>query len=177
MLALESGRFMTTLTNADGHRTILSIGATGDLLGELSVLDGLRRIASCVAIEECVVHAVPADAFLRFARANDLIEILLRHSISRLREAQALRHGLMTDRVSERLLQALERLGPPESGSFRVNLTQSELAELVGASRNAVGAALRSWIANNWVASHPVRGLVVKDLVAVRRHEQASAEM
>ncbi len=142
VIVLESGSVLITLTGDDGERALLAVRGAGELLGELAVLDSQPRSATVIAAEACRVHIVPADVFLAFVERHGLHACLLRHAIARVRESEAVRLELATASVPLRLVAALSRLidaasaGPEE---FEVRLTQTELSQMIGASRNAVG--------------------------------------
>ncbi|MFF0164181.1 Crp/Fnr family transcriptional regulator [Streptomyces sp. NPDC005263] len=176
VILLDSGSTLVTLTGQRGERTLLAVRGAGELLGELAVLDSQPRSASVIAAETCVVHIVPAADFLAFVDKFDLLAPLLRHAIARVREAESVRLELATASVPARLASALTRLADLSSTTARelsVRLTQTELSQMIGASRNAVGTALRPWREQGWLDTTPGGGLVVRDIAAIRRHVRA----
>ncbi|MFE0477374.1 Crp/Fnr family transcriptional regulator [Streptomyces sp. NPDC058947] len=176
VILLDSGSTLVTLTGQSGERTLLAVRGAGELLGELAVLDSQPRSASVIAAETCMVHIVPAADFLAFVDKYDLLAPLLRHAIARVREAESVRLELATASVPARLASALTRLADLSSATTRelsVRLTQTELSQMIGASRNAVGTALRPWREHGWLDTTPGGGLVVRDIAASRRHVRA----
>ncbi|MGW6890345.1 Crp/Fnr family transcriptional regulator [Streptomyces chartreusis] len=173
VILLESGSTLVTLTGANGERTLLAVRGAGELLGELAVLDSQPRTASVIAAETCYVHIVPAAEFLAFVDRHDLLTALLKHAIARVREAEAVRLEMATAPVAVRLASALGRLLQAASAAgsdYIVRLTQTELSQMIGASRNAVGAALRPWRERGWLATEAAGGLVVRDIASIRSH-------
>ncbi|WP_406490463.1 Crp/Fnr family transcriptional regulator [Streptomyces sp. NBC_01604] len=173
VILLDSGSTLVTLTGASGERTLLAVRGAGELLGELAVLDSQPRTASVIAAETCVVHIVPAADFLAFVDKYDLLAPLLRHAIARVREAETVRLEMATAPVAVRLASALGRLLQAASAAgseYIVRLTQTELSQMIGASRNAVGAALRPWRERGWLATEASGGLVVRDIASIRSH-------
>ncbi|MGI5473263.1 Crp/Fnr family transcriptional regulator [Streptomyces sp. CA-132043] len=153
-MLLESGSALIILAGDGGARTLLAVRGSGELLGELAVLDDEPRSATVVAAEACRVHIIPAAAFLAFVEEHDLLAPLLRHAITRVRESEAVRLELATASVAVRLASALSRLvdaASATSSDLAVGLTQAELSQMIGASRNAVGAALKPWREEGWV--------------------------
>ncbi|MGW4759415.1 Crp/Fnr family transcriptional regulator [Streptomyces chartreusis] len=173
VILLDSGSTLVTLTGQGGERTLLAVRGAGELLGELAVLDSQPRTASVIAAETCYVHVIPAADFLVFVDKYDMLAPLLRHAIARVREAETVRLEMATAPVALRLASALDRLLQAAStagGEYIVRLTQTELSQMIGASRNAVGAALRPWRERGWLATEAAGGLVVRDIVSIRSH-------
>ncbi|MGW2785938.1 Crp/Fnr family transcriptional regulator [Streptomyces populi] len=176
VILLASGSTLITLTGARGERTLLAVRGAGELLGELAVLDDQPRTASVIAAEDCRVHIIPAPDFLAFVDRHGLLAALLRHAIARVREAEAVRLEMATAAVPVRLASALGRLIQAASAAgadYIVRLTQLELSQLIGASRNAVGTALRPWREHGWLATESAGGLVIRDIASIQSHANA----
>jgi len=159
-----------TLTGENGERTLLAVRGAGELFGELAVLDSQPRSASVIAVRPCLVHVITAPIFEKFVEDHDLMSVMLRHAIARVRTAEEVRLELATAPVTHRLASALLRLvvaATPTGGEVEIPLTQEELAQLIGASRNAVGAAIARWKSMGWVATSPAGSLVIKDMTAI----------
>ncbi|MFF0478526.1 Crp/Fnr family transcriptional regulator [Streptomyces sp. NPDC004284] len=170
VIVLAEGSALVTLTGSDGERALLSVRGAGELLGELAVLDAKPRSASVIAAEVCRVHLVPAADFLRFVEGNGLVNSLLRHAIARIREGEAVRLELATACVPVRLANALSRLAravPAGRPGLVVRLTQAELSQMIGASRNAVGTAIKPWRERGWLETDAGGGLLIHDIAAI----------
>ncbi len=170
VILLSSGSTLVTLTGSGGERTLLAVRGPGELLGELAVLDDQPRSASVIAAEPCRVHLIPAPDFINFVNEHDLMAPLLRHAIARVREAEAVRLEMATSPVPVRLAAALGRLvrAASQSGAETlVRLTQTELSQLIGASRNGVGSALKPWRERGWLGTEAGGGLVIRDMSAI----------
>lgn len=142
-------------------------------MGELAVLDAQPRTASVIAAETCHVRIVPAADFLAFVEQHDLLAPLLRHAITRVREAETVRLELATAPVPARLASALSRLARSASAAaseISVRLTQAELAQMIGASRNAVGTAIKAWREHGWLDTEAGGGLLIKDIASIQAH-------
>ncbi|MGW4376095.1 Crp/Fnr family transcriptional regulator [Streptomyces albidoflavus] len=173
VIVLESGSALITLAGTDGEQTLLAVRGAGELLGELAVLDAQPRTATVTAAEPCRVRVVPADAFLSFVDEHGLLAPLLRHAIARVRESETVRLELATASVPLRLASALSRLVGAASSSasdLAVQLTQTELSQMIGASRNAVVNALKPWREQDWVRTTSGGGLLVRDMHAIQSH-------
>jgi CRP-like cAMP-binding protein len=173
VIVLESGSTLVTLAGANGERALLAVRGAGELLGELAVLDARPRTASVIAAETCHVRIVPAAEFLAFVEQHDLLAPLLRHAIARVREAETVRLELATAPVPARLASALGRLVRSASATaseLSVRLTQTELAQMIGASRNAVGTAIKAWRERGWLDTEAGGGLLIKDIASIQAH-------
>ncbi|MFG2351508.1 Crp/Fnr family transcriptional regulator [Streptomyces phaeochromogenes] len=173
VILLASGSTLITLSGSSGERTLLAVRGEGELLGELAVLDNQPRTASVIAAETCRIHIIPAADFLGFVDKHDLLAPLLRHAIARVREAETVRLELATASVPARLASALSRLAGVASttaSELAVRLTQAELSQMIGASRNAVGAALKPWREQGWLDTASGGGLLIRNIKAIQSH-------
>ncbi|MEW1926771.1 Crp/Fnr family transcriptional regulator [Streptomyces sp. NPDC088360] len=172
VIMLVSGSTLVTLTGTHGRQTLLAVRGAGELLGELAVLDAQPRTASVIAVEPCRVHVIPASDFVAFVKQHDLLAPLLRHAIARVREAEAVRLEFATAPVPVRLAAALGRLQAASavSSPYVVRLTQTELSQLIGASRNAVGSAVKPWREQGWLDTEAGGGLVIHDVRSIQAH-------
>lgn len=178
MIVLESGSALITLAGTCGERTLLAVRGAGELLGELAVLDSQPRTATVIAAEPCHIRIIPAAVFLAFVDEHVLLAPLLRHAIARVRESEAVRLELATASVPLRLASALSRLVDAASSSasdLAVRLTQTELSQMIGASRNAVVNALKPWREQDWVQTTSGGGLLVRDIRSIQSHARAQA--
>ncbi|MDT0408309.1 MULTISPECIES: Crp/Fnr family transcriptional regulator [Streptomyces] len=176
VIVLESGSTLITLAGVCGERTLLAVRGAGELLGELAVLDSQPRTATVIAAETCQIRIIPAAAFLAFVDEHDLLAPLLRHAIARVRESETVRLELATASVPLRLASALSRLVEAASASdLAVRLTQTELSQMIGASRNAVVNALKPWREQDWVRTTSSGGLLVRDIHSIQSHARTKA--
>jgi len=178
VVLLESGSALIILAGDSGERTLLAVRGAGELLGELAVLDNQPRTATVIAAEDCRVRIVPASDFLAFVDEHNLLAPLLRHAITRVRQSEAVRLELATASVPVRLASALSRLVGAASSSaseLSVSLTQAELSQMIGASRNAVGAALKPWREQGWVRTASGGGLIIRNIDAIQSHTRTQS--
>jgi CRP-like cAMP-binding protein len=178
VILLDSGSTLITLTGTGGERTLLAVRGSGELLGELAVLDEKPRSATVIAAESCRIHLIPASDFLLFVEEHGLLTSLLRHAITRVRESEAVRLEFATADVPRRLAGALSRLvqaGSRDSRALSVRLTQAELSQMIGASRNAVGSAIKPWREHGWLSTEAGGGLLIHDIQAIEQDARQRA--
>src|SRR5688572_14762693 len=128
---------------------ILSILGAGDVLGEMSLIDSVGRSASAVTLEDSLMLWMDRTTFNHILDnyqpvARNLVRILS----ARVRLSDQMIQSLATldvnGRVARQLLAFAERYGREAKGGVQVRLvlTQSDIADLVGASRKRVNQAM-----------------------------------
>jgi CRP-like cAMP-binding protein len=175
VVALLSGRVKVSTTTTEGKEIVLAFRGPGDLLGELSVIDGQPRSASVEAIEPVEALAITTPDFKAFLVEHPEIGLMLLETLTRrLRDADRKRveYGAhdTVGRVSARLLELAEEYGEEDPRGVRIGLplSQEELAGWTGASREAVSKALQTLRAAGWVVTER-RRITVCDPEALRR--------
>jgi CRP/FNR family cyclic AMP-dependent transcriptional regulator len=153
-----------SLSATDGSLGLLAVLDPGDMFGELSVFDPGPRTATATALDDDTRLArVDRQRVLAWAAAHPevgsrLLQVLAR----RLRRTNsALRDLVFVDvpgRVAGVLLDLAQRYGQRQDDTRIVvehGLTQTQLAKLVGASRETVNKALSDFAARGWISPHP----------------------
>ena len=160
----------------DGRENLLSVMGPSDMFGELSIFDPGPRTSSAVCVTN-VTCATMDSTMLRDWIDNhpEISQQLLRVLARRLRRTNAsLADLIFTDvpgRVAKTLLQLANRFGVHEGGALRVNhdLTQEEIAQLVGASRETVNKALATFAHRGWIRLEGKSVLIVNTEHLARR--------
>jgi CRP/FNR family cyclic AMP-dependent transcriptional regulator len=153
-----TGKIKLTKAAPDGRENLLSVHGPGEMFGELSLFDPVPRTASATAVTDAELAGLTHDDVRAWLSTRPEVAIhLLRALAQRLRRINDVKADLVfTDvpgRVAKALLDLAERFGVPNSEGIQVNhdLTQEELAQLVGASRETVNKALADFAARGWV--------------------------
>jgi CRP-like cAMP-binding protein len=155
---IQSGKVKLGRKSPDGRENLLGIFGPSDMFGELSIFDPGPRTSTATSVTE--VRAVTMDRpALRqwIATRPEIAEQLLRVVARRLRRTNGMLADLIfTDvpgRVAKALLQLAQRFGSQEAGLLRVthDLTQEEIAQFVGASRETVNKALADFAHRGWL--------------------------
>ncbi|MDT0529163.1 Crp/Fnr family transcriptional regulator [Micromonospora sp. DSM 115977] len=132
-------------SESDGSCAILTLRAAGDVVGDLAAVDLQPRSATVTALTTTVTRLLTGPQFRRFLTRPAFAVGFATYTVSRLRASDAQRAALAVLPVRERLVRALiqlDRESRHADGGPAIRLSQAELAELVGASRNAVVAEL-----------------------------------
>lgn len=155
---IVSGTVKITLRGPGGRTNLRAILGPAEIFGELAVFDPGPRTCSAAAITD--VRTVWVDrATLRawMAYRPAIAEQLLRALTQRLHDTEEQIVELVSSdvaaRVARQLLTLAARFGAPEGDRVRVahELSQEELAQLVGADRVSVNKALRGFTARGWI--------------------------
>jgi CRP-like cAMP-binding protein len=153
-----SGKVKIGRRAADGRENMLSVMGPSDMFGELSLFDPGPRTATATVVTEARLASLAHSSLRPWIKDRpEISEQLLRVLARRLRRTNdALADLIFTDvpgRVAKALLELASRFGTPEGDGVRVNhdLTQEELAQLVGASRETVNKALADFASRGWM--------------------------
>lgn len=172
---VRSGRMKVVAHSERGHEVVLAVRGPGDLLGELSALDGLPASATVTAIEDGELLSVSTVRFRAFLAAHPEVTLALLGQISgRLRDADRKRVEFgSTDtvaRLASRLVELAAHHGRDVGGAIAIDLplTQTELAGWVGASREAVTRGLHTLRQRGCITTGR-RTITVLDLDELRR--------
>jgi len=152
------GKVKITRASADGRENLIAVLGPGEMFGELSLFDPGPRTASVSAVTDATLASLDHDDLrpLLLERPGVGVE-LLRALAQRLRRTNdAMADLVFTDvpgRVAKALLDLAAKFGVEEADGIRVrhDLTQEELAQLVGASRETVNKALSEFAHRGWL--------------------------
>lgn len=158
LFIILTGKVKICRTATDGRENMLAVMGPADIFGELSLFDPGPRTASAVALTDATLACLRHDALRPWMSTHpEVAERLLRVLARRLRRTNdAMADLVFTDvpgRVAKALLALAERFGTTEPDGLRVrhDLTQEELAQLVGASRETVNKALADFAGRGWL--------------------------
>jgi CRP/FNR family cyclic AMP-dependent transcriptional regulator len=153
-----TGKIKLTKAAPDGRENLLSVHGPGEMFGELSLFDPIPRTSSATAVTNARLAALAHDDLRTWLFARPQVAMhMLQALAQRLRRINEVKADLVfTDvpgRVAKALLDLSDRFGVPTPDGVQVNhdLTQEELAQLVGASRETVNKALADFAARGWI--------------------------
>lgn len=169
LYVIESGRVRMFRSAEDGQEFTVDTLGPGEYFGDMALLDGLPRSASAFAEEDCVTYTLARPDFqTQLSRSPEMASALLELLSARLRKlmhhAETLAFLDVQARVRHVLLDLAHRYGVKEDGSVLINVdvTQGELATMVGATRERVNRALASLRAQG-VIDVRERRMVIRD--------------
>ncbi len=154
LFVILSGRVKVFVADADGREMVLDIHGPGDYVGELA-LDGRPRAASVMAMEPTVCSVLTRDALRTAIVANpDLAMNLIGTLIERLRIATEKVRNLALMDVYGRVARLLLSLAVEQPDGRMVvpeRLTQQDIADRVGASRDMVSRIFKDLTTGGYV--------------------------
>lgn len=146
---LQRGRMKITALSEDGHEVLHEIVRPGEIFGETSPILGIPRTTSAQALESSVVCEIYRKDFETLLRVFPELSFQLLKSVGlRLKKAEAHLVNIICNDVSHRVREALLELVIKESGAvsdrpIEIKITQQDLANLIGASRQKTWQALK----------------------------------
>jgi CRP/FNR family transcriptional regulator, cyclic AMP receptor protein len=155
LVAVVSGTVKISISSPDGRSAILNLIGPGEIFGEVAVLDGLARTADATANTNCEIYVIDRRDFLPFVRsqpalAMKFIELLC----TRLRWTSDQVEEVILQDLPGRLASALLRLTEKHKlaqGGRTIAITQQEISEMVGMTRESINKQLRAWATRNLV--------------------------
>ncbi len=179
LIAVISGTVKISVSSAGGRSAILNLIGPGEIFGEMSVLDGQPRSADATANTNCEIFVIDRREFLPFVRsqpalAMKFIELLC----ARLRWTSDQVEQVILQNLPGRLASALIRLTEKhkqEPKGRTIAVTQQEISEMVGMTRESINKQLRAWAARDWVRLEH-GAIVVLNVEALRELAEAGGD-
>jgi CRP-like cAMP-binding protein len=179
VLIVRDGHVKVAITATDGREVVLDVVGPGDILGELSAVDGGARSATATTVTPATVTAIALDRFNEFRDQHAAVAVeLLRAVTDRLRDASRRQVEFGTvdalGRVCRRVVDMIDKYGSGQ-GQLTIDapLSQQEIGAWAGLSREAVVKALASMRALGWIDTRS-RSITVLDPDAIRARANAT---
>jgi CRP/FNR family transcriptional regulator, cyclic AMP receptor protein len=155
LFAVISGAVKMSISSPEGRNAILNLIGPGEVFGEMAVLDGQPRSADAIANSNCELFVIDRRDFLPFMRNNPalamkLIELLCERVRRTSDQVEQVILQDLPGRLASALLGLTER-HKSESDSRTIEITQQEISEMVGMTRESINKQLRAWAARSWV--------------------------
>jgi CRP/FNR family transcriptional regulator, cyclic AMP receptor protein len=162
LFVVLAGRIAIASRSIDGRESVFALMESGDLFGEMGLLDGLPRSAEARALESSQVLAIPSEPVRAMFEADPaLLWGVVRLLSGRIRAMdEALADSVFLDVTGRTAKRLLELAGGADE--FLLPVTQEELAGMVGASRERVNKAIASFIRLGWIEQHDRRYRIVQ---------------
>lgn len=174
MFAVLHGRLKVVRSTEDGREATLCLLEAGEVFGELAMLDGGMRSASVEALEPCELLVLRRESVMDYLESHPkVMRQLIAALCQRLRGADdLLQDTLFFLNLPQRLGKMLRSLGEQHGDQtdrgvlIDLKLTQQEVANLVGASRESVNKQLNAWVDDGLIdlAGGYIRLLRAEDL-------------
>lgn len=165
LYGVRRGQIRIETGTSGGERLTIEVFGAGDLFGEIAVLDGRPRTADAVAQEDAELFVLPRADFLKTLERDGRLAIrIIELLCARLRSTNERTEEMMFLPLSVRLARRLDTL--VQDFGAEVQITQDELAGLVGVTRESVNRQLQEWRASGIVTLSRGRILVDPERLA-----------
>ena len=155
LIGVLAGSVKISVTSPGGRDIVLNIIGEGEIFGEIALLDGHPRTANATAMSDCELMVIERREFVPFLRGQpDVMLKLMEILCSRLRKTSEQVQDMTFLNLSTRLAKVLlaltaraGRAGP----TGKVAITQREISQIVGRSRESTNKQLRAWAKRGWI--------------------------
>jgi CRP/FNR family cyclic AMP-dependent transcriptional regulator len=170
LFAVVSGTVKMSISSAEGRNAILNLIGPGEVFGEMAVLSGQARSADATANTNCEMFVIDRRDFLPFVRnhpalAMKFIELLCERVRRTSDQVEQIILQDLPGRLASALLGLTERHKSDDGRT--IEITQQEISEMVGMTRESINKQLRAWAARSWVRLEH-GAIVVLDAVPLR---------
>jgi CRP/FNR family cyclic AMP-dependent transcriptional regulator len=178
VFVIGEGKIKLGRRSNDGRENLLALLGPGEMFGELSLFDPGPRTATATVVADAVLFELAHTELISWLETHPTVAKHLLQALGRRlrRTNESLADLVFSDvpgRVAKALLDLSTRFGEQVEDGLRVahDLTQEELAQLVGASRETVNKALADFAARGWIRREG-RAVVLLDLERLQRRSR-----
>jgi CRP-like cAMP-binding protein len=155
LFAVCSGAVRISAPSDQGKDAIFNLIVPGEIFGEISLLDGGQRTADAVALENCELLVIERRDFLPILTdhpdvAMKLIEILCARLRRTSEQVEDIIFLDLASRLAKILLHLHRRTGAAGS-SGKIHVTQREISQMIGVSRESANKQLKDWQRRKWL--------------------------
>lgn len=175
LYVILDGKVKLGHSSPDGRESLMAVLGPGEMFGELSLFDPGKRAATATALTDASVLELSNEQLMPWlAGRPEVAAALLQALARRIRRTNEAMADLVFSDVPGRVAKALMDLGEkfgtvtPEGLLVTHDMTQEEIAQLVGASRETVNKALADFTQRGWVRLES-RQVVILDVERLRR--------
>ena len=168
LYVILSGRIGIHSVSSSGKQIFLNVMESGDVLGEIALLDGRERTAGAVAMEHAELLRIDRADFIPFLERHPKLCLRLMSVLcERIRWTSSIIESVVfldiPRRVARRLLDMAREMDTSTAGGrVNVGLSQEDLANMLGTSRESVNKVLRS-LQRQGVIRYDRSGIVIRD--------------
>jgi len=165
MFLLMSGKVKIYLSDQEGKEFILNSLEPGDYFGEFSLLDDEKRTASVMTVEHSTFKVLLKSDFDKLRIEYPMInDILIGNLVGTIRHLTDSVKSLALKDVYGRIRKLLKDLTTAQVGTIQEKLTQQEIANRVGSSREMVARILKDLTTGGYIQAEKKQITVLKPL-------------
>ncbi len=155
LYAVRAGAVRISAPSEQGKDAIFNLVVPGELFGEIAFLDGGQRSADAVAIDNCELMVIERRDFIPLLRDDPEVAIRLINILcARLRRTSEQVEDIVFLGLPTRLAKVLLHLYQPSSTaspSTKIHVTQREISQMIGVSRESANKQLQDWQRRKWL--------------------------
>jgi CRP-like cAMP-binding protein len=156
LMGVLTGTVKISVPSVDGRDIVLNMIHEGEIFGEIALLDGRPRTADATAMTDCELMVIERRDFIPFLRSQpDLTIKIIEILCERLRRTSEQVQEVTFLNLPTRLAKALLRLSADvdaRAATRRVTITQREISQIIGRSRESTNKQLRTWEKDGWIS-------------------------
>jgi CRP/FNR family cyclic AMP-dependent transcriptional regulator len=154
LFAVCTGNVKIMAPSAEGKDTVFNMLKEGDIFGEIALLDGHPRTADAVAATDCELLVIERRNFVPLVHSHPeialkLIEVLCERLRRTSEQVEDVTFLDLPTRLAKALLRLAESADTEEGGV--IHITQREIGQLIGMSRESTNKQLRTWEQRKWL--------------------------
>jgi CRP/FNR family transcriptional regulator, cyclic AMP receptor protein len=155
LMGVLSGMVKVSVASAEGKDIVLNIFHEGEIFGEIALLDGRPRTADATAMSDCELIVIERRDFVPFLSDHPdvtikFIEILCSRLRRTSEQVQDVTFLNLPTRLAKTLLQ-LTASSETSTPKRKVAITQREISQIIGRSRESTNKQLRAWAKRGWI--------------------------
>ena len=155
LMGVLAGAVKVSVASADGKDIVLNVFREGDIFGEIALLDGRPRTADATAMSDCELIVIERRDFVPFLSSQpDVMLKFIEILCSRLRRTSEQVQDITFLNLPTRLAKTLLQLTGGVQGSetpTKATITQREISQMIGMSRESTNKQLRVWAKRGWI--------------------------
>jgi CRP-like cAMP-binding protein len=155
LFAVISGTVRISVPSMEGKDTVFNLLNEGEIFGEIALLDGRPRSAEVSAVTDCELMMINRRDFVPLMHAHpEMAFKLIDMLCEKLRKTSEQVEDVMFLDLPARLAKILLRLAQnadPSPQGRRISMTQREIGQIIGMSRESTNKQLRIWEQRDWV--------------------------
>jgi CRP/FNR family transcriptional regulator, cyclic AMP receptor protein len=146
---IEDGKITQRMLSYGGKQCLLAIYTTGELFGELCLVEDGERKETATAMEDTILKSIPCAHFLLRLRQTSLLEEFIRYLAMRIADQQQAIANFVTmdseQRLGKTLLQLAKKFSQKDPCHLRIRqkISHEELSEMVGTTRPRISQFMR----------------------------------
>ena len=155
LMGVLAGAVKVSVASADGKDIVLNVFREGDIFGEIALLDGRPRTADATAMSDTELIVIERRDFVPFLSSQpDVMLKFIEILCSRLRRTSEQVQDITFLNLPTRLAKTLLQLTGGVQGSAapsKATITQREISQMIGMSRESTNKQLRAWAKRGWI--------------------------